>query len=63
MALAAIAGGNCRVGLEDNIYLSRGQLASNADLVRRATEILASINVSVKGPEQVREELKLVKHG
>lgn len=63
VALAAIAGGNCRVGLEDNIYLSRGQLASNADLVRRATEILASINVSVKGPEQVREELKLVKHG
>lgn len=63
VALAAIAGGNCRVGLEDNIYLSRGQLASNADLVRRATEILASINVAVKGPEQVREELKLVKHG
>lgn len=61
VALAAIAGGNVRVGLEDNLYLGRGQLASNADLVGRAVEILDRIGYSIKGPEQVRDELRLVK--
>lgn len=63
VALAAIAGGNVRVGLEDNLYLGRGQLASNADLVGRAVEILDRMGYSVKGPEQVRDELQLVKRG
>ncbi|MEE9414918.1 MAG: 3-keto-5-aminohexanoate cleavage protein [Acidimicrobiales bacterium] len=63
VALAAIAGGNVRVGLEDNIYLERGVLASNADLVKRAVQILDSLNISVIGPEQVRSDLKLTKHG
>ena len=63
VALAAIAGGNVRVGLEDNLYLGRGQLASNADLVGRAVEILDRIGYSIKGPEQVRDELRLVKRG
>lgn len=40
VALAAIAGGNARVGLEDNLFLDRGQLASNADLTSRAKQIL-----------------------
>ena len=61
VALAAIAGGNVRVGLEDNLYLGRGQLASNADLVGRAVEILDRIGYSIKGPDQVRDELQLVK--
>ena len=34
VALAALAGGNVRVGLEDNLYLSRGVLATNGELVR-----------------------------
>ena len=61
VALAAIAGGNVRVGLEDNLYLGRGELASNADLVGRAVEILDRIGYSIKGPDQVRDELQLVK--
>lgn len=63
VALAAIVGGNVRVGLEDNIYLSRGRLASNGDLVERAVTILSAMNVRVLGPEEVRTKLKLVKRG
>ena len=39
VAMAALAGGNVRVGLEDNIYLSRGVLATNGQLVERAVTI------------------------
>ena len=38
VALAAIAGGNVRVGLEDNLYLARGELATNGELVERAVD-------------------------
>ena len=62
VALAAIAGGNIRVGLEDNLYLGRGQLATNADLVTRAVEILDRLGVSIKGPAEVRADLSLTKH-
>ena len=62
VALAAIAGGNVRVGLEDNIYLSRGQLATNADLVARAVTILEAMNYEVLSPEAVRDKLHLTKH-
>ncbi|MFM9121106.1 MAG: 3-keto-5-aminohexanoate cleavage protein, partial [Acidimicrobiaceae bacterium] len=62
VAMAALAGGNVRVGLEDNIYLSRGQLATNADLVERAVKILENMNVNVIGPQDVRNKLKLTKH-
>jgi uncharacterized protein (DUF849 family) len=63
VALAAIAGGNVRVGLEDNLYLGKGQLAGNAELVERAVEILGSIGYGVKGPDEVRTELQLTSHG
>ena len=59
VALAAMVGGNARVGLEDNLYLSRGRLATNAELVERAVVILESMNVRVLGPEEVREKLAL----
>jgi len=62
VALAAIAGGNVRVGLEDNLYLGRGRLATNADLVARAVEILTAIGYGIKGPDEVRSDLKLTKH-
>lgn len=62
VALAAIAGGNIRVGLEDNLYLGRGQMATNADLVTRAVEILDRIGYSIQGPAEVRERLQLTKH-
>jgi uncharacterized protein (DUF849 family) len=63
VSLAAFAGGNVRVGLEDNLYLSRGVLASNGDLVARAADILRAQNYTLLGPEQVRENLRLTKHG
>jgi uncharacterized protein (DUF849 family) len=63
VALAALAGGNARVGLEDNIYLSRGVLATNATLVERARTILEAMNVRVLGPDDVRAKLRLTKHG
>ncbi len=59
VALAAIAGGNARVGLEDNLFLDRGQLASNADLTSRAKQILESMNYRVMGPQEVRDMLEL----
>ena len=63
VGLAPILGGNVRVGLEDNIYLSRGVLASNGDLVERAVRILDAMNVRVLGPDEVRERLSLRRHG
>jgi uncharacterized protein (DUF849 family) len=62
VAMAVLAGGNVRVGLEDNIYLSRGVLASNGELVARAVTILQAMNVRVLGPSEVRERLALTKH-
>ncbi len=62
VGLAAIAGGNVRVGLEDNIYLTRGQLATNAALVARAVTILESMNYEVLSPEATREKLHLKEH-
>ncbi len=59
VAMAVLAGGNVRVGLEDNLYLERGVHASNADLVTRAGEILRAMNVRVLGPAEVRETLEL----
>ena len=62
VALAAIAGGNIRVGLEDNLYLGRGQLATNGDLVTRAVEILDRLGVGIKSAAEVRDDLSLTKH-
>lgn len=63
VSLAAMAGGNVRVGLEDNIYLSRGVLATNGQLVERAVSILEAQNYNILSPAQVRENLELAKHG
>ncbi len=59
VAAAVLAGGNVRVGLEDNIYLQKGVLASNGDLVERAVTILEAMNVRILGPEDVRSKLQL----
>jgi uncharacterized protein (DUF849 family) len=58
-ALAPSVGANVRVGLEDNLYLSRGRLATNAELVERAVALLEAMNVRVLGPDEVRERLSL----
>lgn len=59
VAMAVLAGGNVRVGLEDNLYLARGKLASNGQLVERAVSILEHMNVKVLGPDDVRARLRL----
>ncbi|WP_407114591.1 3-keto-5-aminohexanoate cleavage protein [Bradyrhizobium sp. LMG 9283] len=56
-------GGHIRVGLEDNIYLRRGVLASNADLVENAVGIIERMGASVATPAEAREMLGLVKRG
>lgn len=60
-AAAILAGGNIRVGLEDNIYLSRGVFATNAQLVERAATITTNMGASLIGPDEVRQKLGLVK--
>ena len=60
MAAVAVAmGGNVRVGLEDNIYLDRGVLATNGSLVARAVEIIERMGARVLSPGEARTKLKL----
>lgn len=61
VAQSVLAGGNVRVGLEDNIYLGKGELATNGKLVERAAAILNGMNVRLLGPDEVRRKLKLTK--
>ncbi|HQV02188.1 MULTISPECIES: 3-keto-5-aminohexanoate cleavage protein [unclassified Novosphingobium] len=61
VAMAALAGGNVRVGLEDNLYLGKGQFASNGQLVERAVQILTGMGAKIMGPDAVRAKLKLQK--
>ena len=61
VAQSVLAGGNVRVGLEDNLYLNKGELATNGSLVERAAKILEGKNVKVLGPQDVREKLQLKK--
>lgn len=60
-ALAMLAGGNIRVGLEDNIWLDKGVLASNEDLVARAATAVQSLGGRLLSPAEVRQKLKLEK--
>ena len=59
VAQAALLGGNCRVGLEDNLYLGKGRLATNGELVERAVRILDAIGVGVMSPAEARTHLGL----
>ena len=61
VAAAVLAGGNVRVGLEDNLYLARGQLATNAQLVERAVRIIEGMGCEVMNAADVREKLALTK--
>lgn len=60
-ALAALAGGNVRVGLEDNLWLGKGVLASNGDLVSAAKTTLTSMGAKVLNAAETREKLQLKK--
>ena len=59
-AQAAVMGGNVRVGLEDSLWLGRGQLAkSNAEQVAKARRLLEDLGLSVASPDEARAMLKL----
>lgn len=60
VAQSVIMGGNARVGLEDNIYLGKGQFATNEQLVERAVEIIERLGAKVLTPAEARKKLKLV---
>ncbi|MND35693.1 3-keto-5-aminohexanoate cleavage enzyme [compost metagenome] len=59
VAQSALLGGNVRVGLEDNLYLSRGVFASNGQLVERARTIIECMGMSVATPAEAREVMGL----
>lgn len=58
---AVVNGGHVRVGLEDNIYLSRGVPATNEQLVERARQIIELMGAKVMTPGEVRKKLKLTR--
>ena len=62
VAASVLAGGNVRVGLEDNLWLEKGVLATNAQLVERAVRIIENMGARVIGPGEVRRKLGLTKH-
>ena len=59
VAQAVVLGGNVRVGLEDNLYLDKGVLASNGQLVERAVEIVERLGARVLSPQEARAKLGL----
>ncbi|MGB1695479.1 MAG: 3-keto-5-aminohexanoate cleavage protein, partial [Paracoccaceae bacterium] len=59
VAASVLAGGNVRVGLEDNLMLERGVLAENYQLVEKARGIIEALGARVIGPEELRQKLKL----
>jgi uncharacterized protein (DUF849 family) len=62
-AQAVLLGGNVRVGLEDNLWLDRGVLATNGQLVERAAEILTRLGARVLSPAEGRTRMGLKKRG
>jgi len=58
-ALALLLGGNFRVGLEDNLYLERGVLATNEQLVEKAIRIARDLGARILTPAQTRQKLNL----
>ena len=60
-AAAVLAGGNVRVGLEDNLWLEKGVLATNEQLVARAKVIIENMGAHIMNAEEVRQKLNLTK--
>ncbi|QVQ50340.1 3-keto-5-aminohexanoate cleavage protein [Spiractinospora alimapuensis] len=59
VAQSVLLGGHARVGLEDNLYLSRGVKATNGQLVEKAVNIIELLGARVASPEETRATLKL----
>jgi|EP01030_Chromulinospumella_sphaerica_P006661 uncharacterized protein (DUF849 family) len=62
-AQAVLLGGNVRVGLEDNLWLDKGVLATNGQLVERAGEILSRLGARVLTPAEGRKKMGLKQRG
>ncbi|MBD8493710.1 BKACE family enzyme [Pseudomonas syringae] len=62
-AQAVLLGGNVRVGLEDNLWLDKGVLATNGQLVERAGEILSRLGARVLTPAEGRVKMGLAQRG
>ena len=61
VAASVLAGGNVRVGLEDNLWLEKGVLASNEALVKKAATIVEAMGSTLMSPQQVRDQMGLTK--
>jgi len=61
VAASVLAGGNVRVGLEDNLFLEKGVLATNAQLVEKSVGIIEGLGARIMGPAEVRDQLGLTK--
>lgn len=61
VAASVLARGHVRVGLEDNLWLGKGELATNEALVSRAVSIIENMGATLMGPDAVREKLGLTK--
>nr|WP_300309402.1 3-keto-5-aminohexanoate cleavage protein [Halomonas sp.] len=59
VAQAMLLGGHARVGLEDNLYLDKGVLANNGQLVEKAASIINHLGGRVMTPAETRTHLKL----
>ena len=56
-----MAGGHIRVGLEDNLWLEKGVLATNAQLVEKAATIATNMGTNLMTAAEVREFIKVEK--
>ena len=61
VAMAVLGGGNVRVGLEDNIWLEKGRLAKNYELVEKAVNIIEDLGSNIMNADDVRKKLNLKK--
>jgi uncharacterized protein (DUF849 family) len=61
-AATVVMGGNVRVGLEDNLYLSKGVLATNGQLVEKIINIINLMGGRVLTPDETRKKLSLIKN-
>jgi len=59
VAQSVMLGGHVRVGLEDNLYLERGVLATNAQLVEKAVRIVELIGARIQSPADTRQTLQI----
>ncbi len=59
VAQSVLLGGNVRVGLEDNLYLRRGEFASNAQLVEKAVDLVEALGARILTTSEARAKLGL----